>query len=550
MFSNLVKRVGCVGLAGALWPQAAQAQWMGELWDDPSVGPQWRQTRLSDVVFPGTHDSGTYRLSGAEVPLGNELEVDDLALAGAMDVAAALGIAELLAEAQGTDVGQQLADGVRYLDIRTYYDVAEGRVHITHTFKGPPLEEILADLAAFVDDPANAREIIVFQFSYKSADIARVQVPGLNEAVYRQIFDYPVPSGGTLGERFIPWDVPGGLRRWRSTLNPVTWLLETTALSDPTVEQALATGGQIIFTGPRSNYKAHLDPHMEDVYATMWEKPDGEGDFYGSLTPGEYPPWVVMNTEGRAFDLMSSVAAERKPLTSELGYPAPSSHRYLSILGLHSGANTTDLTLFPVLGNPFTLEGYADRLNPEIIPQLASLPRDQVNIVAVDYYADWMTPWFVALNRGVVRIETGPYDQYPTSIIFEERTDEGDASGDPDFYPMYVSGNLGQDVYDAFGTSVLLVDPDSYDPDVGGGGYVYVSDQRSITYEMTLEAGGWAHNRFAEVHATRPEHLFLGFAESDDTSGDDYVTISPTWGDWTYHVDLRSDVDAAVGPAG
>jgi hypothetical protein len=171
---------------------------MGALWDDPDIGPQWRQTRLSDVVFPGTHDSGTYNLTGPEVPLGNELDTADALLAGAMDLATTLGIAEGVAEAQGTDIGQQLADGVRALDIRTYYDALEGRVHITHTFKGPPLTEILDDLAAFVANPANAREIIVIQFSYASADVARVSRPGLNEAVFRQIFDYPVSSGGTL----------------------------------------------------------------------------------------------------------------------------------------------------------------------------------------------------------------------------------------------------------------------------------------------------------------------------------------------------------------
>ncbi len=547
MFDGAVRRFLCLVVACVLWPQAAQAEWMGALWDDPVVGPQWRQTRLSDVVFPGTHDSGTYNLNGAEFPIGDELAAEDLALAGAMELASTFGFAEAVAEAQGTDIRQQLDDGVRALDIRTYYDVAENRVHITHTFKGPPLTEILADLAAFVSDPANAREIIVLQFSYASADVARVRFPGLNEAVYRQIFDYPVPSGGTLGDRFIPWDVPGGLRRWQMTL------FGTTALSDPTVEQALATGGQIIFTGPRRRFQANGDDHSEDVYAKMWESPSREADFYGALSSGVYPSWFEMNTEGRALELMERVAAERPVLTLEDGAAAPSSHRYLSPIGLHSGLNTFDLTTFLVLGNPVFLRDYAAQLNPEVIPQLAALPRDQVNIVELDYYKSWMTPWFVALNRGVVHIETGPFDGAGSSTtIFAERTDEGDADGDPDFYPMYISGRLGSDFYSSFGLSFRLQFETeiAYNPDFGGGPDVSVEDQRFVSYQMTEAAGGWEHNRFAEVRSTRPEHLFIGFAEYDTTSGDDYVTISPFYGRWLYHIDLRSQVNAATGSAG
>jgi hypothetical protein len=544
-----VRRTILACVLSMLLPQAAQAQWMGELWDDPDVGPQWRQTRLSDVVFPGTHDSGTYNLSGPESPLGDELDAADALLGPAMVLAGALGLTDAVAEAQSTDVGQQLADGVRALDIRTYYDAVSGRLHITHSFKGPPLSEILADLAAFVDDPANAREIIVFQFSNASADIARDRIPGLNERVIREIFDYRLPSGGTLGERFIPWDVPGALRRWRTSNHPVTGLAGVTALSDPTVEQALATGGQIIFTATRSRYEAFGDRHGEDVYAKLWENPSREADFYGALTRGEYPAWIYWNTEGRAFDLASTVAAERTPLTLMTGAPAPSSHRYLRPIGLHSGVNAYDLRSFLALGNPYTLAGYATQLNPEIIPQLASLPRDQVNIVELDHYRSWMTPWFVALNRGVVRIETGPNDAAgPAAVVFQETTDAGDASGDPDFYPWYISGDLGRAFY-AGGPYRVVTEPASYHPDIGGGDYVTVLDRRAITFDRTQAVGGWEYRRFAEVHATSPEHLIIGFAENDSTSGDDYVSISPTRGYWNYHVDLRSRVDRAVGPA-
>eukprot|EP01053_Blabericola_migrator_P009534 Blabericola_migrator_1__9533@NODE_518_length_7920_cov_188_180568_g396_i0_p4_GENE_NODE_518_length_7920_cov_188_180568_g396_i0NODE_518_length_7920_cov_188_180568_g396_i0_p4_ORF_typecomplete_len354_score46_77PIPLCX/PF00388_19/1e10Varsurf_PPLC/PF03490_13/0_0043Varsurf_PPLC/PF03490_13/2_5e03_NODE_518_length_7920_cov_188_180568_g396_i01901251 len=103
-------------------------RWMeGFLW--PKVKESWR---VCDIIFPGSHNSGSACYSGVGAQWG---------------------------ACQKQSVYQQLCLGIRFLDVRVADDVEKnGTLWVSHRFKSCPLEVVLQDLKRFMDE--NPQEIV------------------------------------------------------------------------------------------------------------------------------------------------------------------------------------------------------------------------------------------------------------------------------------------------------------------------------------------------------------------------------------------------------
>ena len=95
------------------------------------------ETAITDLVLPGTHDSGSYRITASSPPAS-----------GAPDLYSQFGgIAASWAKTQDRDLRQQLFDGIRYLDLRI--DEYEGELVLIHGLVSCPLKEELLGVREF-----------------------------------------------------------------------------------------------------------------------------------------------------------------------------------------------------------------------------------------------------------------------------------------------------------------------------------------------------------------------------------------------------------------
>jgi hypothetical protein len=126
----------------------ADYRWMREM------KPFLADKRLCDIIIPGTHDSATYGIT-SHSDVSPEVEWYKAVL----DYLSPLLFAAW-AVAQNDNIGIQLGNGIRYLDLRV---AARGEQLITcHGLFSVPVQQVLAQVKAFSD--ANPDEIIVVDF--------------------------------------------------------------------------------------------------------------------------------------------------------------------------------------------------------------------------------------------------------------------------------------------------------------------------------------------------------------------------------------------------
>lgn len=111
--------------------------WMSDNWEFI------KDKKLADIVIPGTHDSGTYKLGW-----GSGINT---------------------AKTQHTSIGQQLKDGIRYFDMRVTEAAHRGCADYSvwwlyHTWKSYRLQEALDEIKLFVNKPGNSKEVVILDF--------------------------------------------------------------------------------------------------------------------------------------------------------------------------------------------------------------------------------------------------------------------------------------------------------------------------------------------------------------------------------------------------
>jgi hypothetical protein len=154
--------------------------WMSDYW------VHIKDKKLSEIAIPGSHDSGTYKLGW-----GSGINT---------------------AKTQNVSLGQQLKDGIRYLDIRVTEAAHSGCADpsvwwLYHTWKSYRLQVGLDEIRAFVSAPANSKEVVILDFQ----DIA----VAYNDARAEDVLLALIQS--KLGEYMVTTDQ---ISNWRNgTLN-------------------------------------------------------------------------------------------------------------------------------------------------------------------------------------------------------------------------------------------------------------------------------------------------------------------------------------------
>jgi len=111
--------------------------WMKDNWE------HIKNKKLSEIVIPGTHDSGTYQL--------------------------AWGTGGDTAKTQTNSIGDQLKDGIRYFDLRVreahHRGCADPSVWwLFHTWDSYRLQVALDEIVSYLSKPGNENEVIILDF--------------------------------------------------------------------------------------------------------------------------------------------------------------------------------------------------------------------------------------------------------------------------------------------------------------------------------------------------------------------------------------------------
>jgi hypothetical protein len=181
MIAGLSKAISPISSANAapissniegIVPNAKRTQtnerWMSDIWT--SI----KDRKLAEVIIPGTHDSGTYQLGWGS------------------------GINS--AKTQNVSIGEQLKDGIRYLDLRvteaSHTGCADDSVWwLFHTWKSYRLQDALDEIAAFIKKPANSKEVIILDFqdiAIKYDDVRAIDV--LLALVHKKLGPHIAPT--------------------------------------------------------------------------------------------------------------------------------------------------------------------------------------------------------------------------------------------------------------------------------------------------------------------------------------------------------------------
>jgi hypothetical protein len=172
-----ISQCGYDGQTVDLTPPANQS-WMTDL---ANSTPGFRDLKLSQICLPVTHDTGTYSLGSAfTTDDGDSIKavMDTIQkVTAAIDVipliskfiapldwvqSAVLDDTHALATATHSYIRQQLDDGIRYLDLRVYYNHNDpiSPFYTYHGVTGVRIETILDEVAYFISAAAPAGEII------------------------------------------------------------------------------------------------------------------------------------------------------------------------------------------------------------------------------------------------------------------------------------------------------------------------------------------------------------------------------------------------------
>ena len=185
---------------------AARNVWCGATWmadltrcTAGSAKPFGQRT-LQQMTIPGSHDSGTYSLSGVPAPgatTGSTFGDDMVSFATTVHFPLS-DITTPWATAQTVNITKQLEAGVRFLDLRAAWDGIQWRVY--HFVLGNNLVDLLQQVAAFLQ--AHAGEVVV-------VEIGGI-VPGFPPSALANLTDIITRTFGSLlwgpAGSFVPLD--------------------------------------------------------------------------------------------------------------------------------------------------------------------------------------------------------------------------------------------------------------------------------------------------------------------------------------------------------
>jgi hypothetical protein len=112
---------------------------------------------LAEVILPGTHDSATYGLiDTTSRPAGDPFAPD--ANSVLVQLGSLVNITQAWSKTQDRSIADQLADGIRTVDLRVCMDKS-GTFRLCHGMYGPQLADVLTDIGSFA--ASHPKEIVV-----------------------------------------------------------------------------------------------------------------------------------------------------------------------------------------------------------------------------------------------------------------------------------------------------------------------------------------------------------------------------------------------------
>ena len=157
--------------------------------------PKIQSKTIAQLKIPGTHNSGSYGLTRklSQIMYGNIKFLWDLSA----DTAPANGqfpfsegkiyVGRILLDyiidttlrisiAQNRTIGQQLNDGIRFFDLRLYYDT-DASFYMQHSLRGPQLEDVLAQIRNFFDTDSTSGELVFLCISHTNFRNDPIRLP-------------------------------------------------------------------------------------------------------------------------------------------------------------------------------------------------------------------------------------------------------------------------------------------------------------------------------------------------------------------------------------
>jgi len=174
--------------------------------------------------IPGTHDSGSYSL---ELSL-SQIKYDEIKFLWSLDPGTApsdgnwpwaggkyyvgkelytriMTVVKAISVAQDQNTLQQLNGGIRYFDLRVYYDTSTNDFHVQHGLRGSKLSEIFDQVRQFIQQHPTSQELIILELSHSNFNSLNARE--LTDKVSAMVRDYfgsnvYMPSGasGTIYE--------------------------------------------------------------------------------------------------------------------------------------------------------------------------------------------------------------------------------------------------------------------------------------------------------------------------------------------------------------
>ena len=430
-------------------------RWMGELFERK---PAAINQSLARFIIPGTHDSGTFGLryaAACEDCVGADrfIDVDSgcttympPSLIGVCD--GVEGFMEIIGkswgEAQHLTVGGLLDAGARHFDLRFFRataadaarsngELVPGTFYIHHSLAGPDSDAILNDIQRFLDEPSNAQEIVILEFSMmKEGD-------GDMDAATIGFFFNEVRSrfGDKMAKKQTDECASGS-----AGCSATQRFGDATTISD-----FLAQGSQVIVTCDDCEIEA------DDIWDTItWDTPSGVSSISdaedGYPTPdNEYTPW---RTDREYLSIIQQLSEKRDndpqdkmfALGMQIGldYGGVSMIRGLTCsldpgnISGECGAVNDDWDEFQ------GLRDVAEFTNPMALAAIVGLRRDRVNIVTFDHYTKAITEEIFKLNFGATQVRL--------NIDRVIENDSHDVGSGPDFYPTFFFPGVPPTVWD------------------------------------------------------------------------------------------------------
>jgi len=166
----------------------------------PSVNPStWISDSLSvlsgktlkEITLPGTHDSGSYKLTWLPMPGAESAKLEAAAKVAEELFVPTEWVIKDWARSQDEDFYSQMQGGIRYFDLRCGWDNSTQQWRTFHFLIGNPIDSLLQGISKFLKE--YPKEIVVVETSHYDGSPSENNVEALRDLVLEHLGEYLFP---------------------------------------------------------------------------------------------------------------------------------------------------------------------------------------------------------------------------------------------------------------------------------------------------------------------------------------------------------------------